>query len=108
VLANLLSNATRYARGKPIQVQFFRASSESAHLIVHDQGTGIRSEDQVRIFQRFERATSLDEGSGLGLGLFIVKEILDAHGGSITLESEPGKGAKFIVEIPLRTVQYKE
>jgi signal transduction histidine kinase len=72
-------------------------------LTVQDQGIGIAKEDQSRIFERFERAVSPNEASGLGLGLYIVKEILEAHGGSIRVESELGKGATFIVRLPLAT-----
>jgi PAS domain S-box-containing protein len=101
VLSNLVSNACRYARGKPVSIRLKREAGEMARLEVEDQGAGIKKEDQERIFQRFERAASMDEGSGLGLGLFVARQIVEAHEGRVELESEPGKGAKFVVRIPL-------
>lgn len=76
-------------------------SETQVTLIVEDQGRGISQEDQKRIFMRFERAVSGTEISGLGLGLTIIKEILDAHQGHISVQSKPGEGSKFIVELPL-------
>ncbi|HEY8142815.1 MAG TPA: ATP-binding protein, partial [Kofleriaceae bacterium] len=69
--------------------------------MVRDRGIGISPEDQQRIFQRFERAVSSRHFGGLGLGLWIVRQIVDAHGGSIEVESRPGKGAAFAVTLPL-------
>ncbi|MGE5048458.1 MAG: sensor histidine kinase, partial [Deltaproteobacteria bacterium] len=67
---------------------------------VRDGGVGIGSADQERIFQRFERAASDRYPGGMGLGLFISREIARAHGGDIRVESAPGKGALFTVELP--------
>ncbi len=99
VVINLLINATRYGAGKPIWIQV-NSFPDRAQIIVRDQGGGIAKENHERIFQRFERAVG-SEISGLGLGLYIVTQILDAHHGSIRVESELGKGATFIVELPL-------
>jgi signal transduction histidine kinase/PAS domain-containing protein len=101
VLTNLLSNAIRYARGTPVRVRLSSEKEDRVCLEVQDHGIGIRKEDQERIFQRFERAASIDEGSGLGLGLFVVKQIVEGHRGTITLESELGKGSTFRVWLPL-------
>ncbi|MCY1042360.1 PAS domain S-box protein [Corallococcus sp. bb12-1] len=99
VLLNLLTNAMKYGEGRPIHLEVTR-HAQGARLIVEDHGLGIPSEAQGRIFERFERAASRNYG-GLGLGLFITRQIVEAHGGSIRVESTPGLGAKFIVELPM-------
>lgn len=98
VVVNLLSNALKYGSGKPIDVSV-RSDDARAVLTVRDRGIGIDPVDQERIFERFERAVSLDYG-GLGLGLHITREIVAAHGGTIRVESARGQGATFIVELP--------
>lgn len=101
ILQNLLTNAIKYGRGLPIEVQV-SVDAQWAQVVVRDQGIGIPPEDQVRLFQRFERLASERHFSGFGLGLWIVRQILDAMGGRIRLESEPGRGSVFTVELPLR------
>ncbi len=103
VVMNLLTNAMRYGAGLPISVQVL-VSSGQARILVHNQGRGIAEENHQRIFQRFERAVSGNEISGLGLGLFIVKQILEAHHGSVWVQSKLGQGATFVVELPLNPV----
>lgn len=100
VTSNLVGNALKYGNGQPIDV-FAGARDGRAVLIVRDRGIGIAPEDQQRIFQRFERAVSSRHFGGLGLGLWIVRQIVDAHGGAIAVESRPGKGAEFAVHLPL-------
>ncbi|MGK4006245.1 AAA family ATPase [Sorangium sp. So ce1036] len=100
VLINLLSNAVKYGAGKLVQVSV-RAQADRALLVVRDQGIGIAEADQGRIFERFERAVSVRNFGGLGLGLYIARWIVIAHGGSIRVESAPGAGASFFVELPI-------
>ncbi|WP_437275189.1 AAA family ATPase [Sorangium sp. So ce375] len=104
VLINLLSNAIKYGARAPIHVSV-RAEPERALLIVRDHGMGIAEADQARIFERFERAVSVSNFGGLGLGLYIVRWIVTSHGGTIRVESKPGAGATFIVELPLRAAE---
>ncbi len=100
VVFNLLSNATKYGQGQPVEVKVFK-KDVFAYLSVKDYGIGIAKEDQDRIFGRFERAIAANEVSGLGLGLFIVKEILSAHQGTIEVKSDIGTGSEFIIKLPV-------
>ncbi|CAN5922338.1 hypothetical protein BH11MYX3_BH11MYX3_03480 [soil metagenome] len=99
VVTNLLGNAVKYGRGSPIQVSVKR-DGDRASVVVSDQGIGIAAEDQPRIFQRFERAVSSRKFGGLGLGLWITSQLVEAHRGSIAVLSEPGKGSAFTVTLP--------
>jgi signal transduction histidine kinase len=100
VFLNLLTNALKYGAGKPVRVEV-AADGARVYLSVKDQGVGLREEDRARIFERFERAISASEASGLGLGLYIAREIVQAHGGDISVESQPGAGSTFTVSLPL-------
>jgi signal transduction histidine kinase len=100
VLTNLLANAIKYAPGTPITIALERRG-EWAVIAVRDQGIGIASENFVRIFDRFERVASVQNIGGLGLGLFISRQIVEAHGGTLRVESEVGHGATFVVELPI-------
>jgi PAS domain S-box-containing protein len=100
VIVNLLSNAIKYGEGKPIEVSAWTEGSQ-AWFRVRDRGAGIRKEDQARIFDRFERAVPKRSAGGLGLGLYIVRQIVEAHQGAIIVESQPGQGATFTVKVPL-------
>jgi signal transduction histidine kinase len=104
VVANLATNAIKYAVGKPVQITLHRDGA-SAVLRVKDQGIGIATEDQPRIFQRFERAASEREYGGLGLGLWIVGQIVSNLGGHISVQSTLGEGATFEVRLPLVETQ---
>jgi signal transduction histidine kinase len=100
VIAHLLLNAFKFGRGKPVHLRVER-NGDRALLSVQDEGIGIAREDQERIFRRFERAVGVRQYGGLGLGLWIASEFVQAHGGSIRVESVAGKGAIFTVELPI-------
>ena len=100
VVSNLVSNAIKYGNGKPIDIHV-RSAPSKAVLIVADHGIGLAADDRERIFARFERAVSANNYGGLGLGLYIARQIVRAHGGNIHVESAPGQGCQFIVELPV-------
>lgn len=100
VITNLFTNAVRYGKCKPFEVRITK-KKDSVLLMVKDQGMGIAPDNLNKIFDRFERAIKRNEVSGLGLGLFISKQIVEAHKGKIWAESELGKGSTFYVELPL-------
>ena len=97
VVTNLLTNALKYGAGWPVTIEI--GAGDPVRLAVADRGIGIHPEDQARIFERFERVASRSFG-GLGLGLWIVREIVAAHGGSVSVSSVPGEGATFTVLLP--------
>lgn len=103
VLENLLQNARKYSPpDTPIQVGI-AAQAEAVLITVRDEGIGVPPEERERIFERFHRAGNADAGiSGLGIGLFVAREIVTAHGGEIRVESELGAGSTFTVALPLR------
>ncbi|WNG41289.1 GAF domain-containing protein [Archangium violaceum] len=100
VVGNLLSNAAKYGRGQPVEVCVETGKEGRARLVVKDHGIGIAPEDQGRIFERFERAVNGKQFHGLGLGLWISREIVESHGGHIQVWSAPGEGSTFTVELP--------
>lgn len=102
VVTNLVSNALKYGGQKPIAVKV-EGDGERARLVVRDHGIGIAREDEARIFGRYERAVSGRHYGGLGLGLYITHQIVSAHRGTIRVQSEPGEGSTFTVELPRRT-----
>jgi PAS domain S-box-containing protein len=104
VMVNLISNAVKYAPGKKIDINV-STTGNAVTIIVQDAGSGIPEELHERIFERFERATASRSISGLGLGLFIVRQIVLGHNGTISLESGSGKATKFIIELPLSSRQ---
>lgn len=102
VLTNLLTNAMRYGGGKPIVVEV-SSSDGQATITVRDEGMGIAPADQERVFEQFERTDdSRKKAPGLGLGLYITRQIVRSHGGEVQVESTPGEGAVFCVSLPLQ------
>jgi signal transduction histidine kinase len=102
VLVNLLGNAVKFGEGKPIDVSL-EVFGDRARLVMRDRGIGIAPEQQRRIFERFERAVSTQHYGGFGIGLWIARQLVEAHGGTIRVSSVPGTGSRFEVELPLRT-----
>ena len=100
VVTNLLTNALRYGERRPVRIAVALAGGR-ARIVVEDHGLGIRPEDQERIFERFVRAVPSRQFGGLGVGLWLSRQIVDAHGGRLTVESESGQGSRFTVELPL-------
>ncbi len=98
-LTNLLGNAMKFGAGRPIELEV-EAHEDRARLIVRDQGIGMSQEALERVFGRFERAVSAREYGGLGLGLFLTRQIVEAHGGTVQASSQPGQGATFVLELP--------
>ena len=99
VVMNLLSNAAKYGAGRPIEIEV-DGGETTARFSIRDHGIGIPAEHQSRIFERFERAVSDRHYGGLGLGLWIVRQIVDAFGGPIEVESRVGEGSTFTVLLP--------
>lgn len=99
VLTNLLGNAIKFCGGKPIEIA---VDSDEGHvsLIVRDHGIGIPADKLPYVFDRFERGVSSRNYGGLGLGLYVSRQLVEAHGGRIRVKSDPGDGATFIVELP--------
>jgi PAS domain S-box-containing protein len=100
VITNLLTNALKFGPGQPVEVRV-ETTATLARLVVRDRGIGIAPEAQQRIFGRFERVHGGRAQAGFGLGLYIVRQLVEAHGGSIRVRSELGQGAEFTVELPL-------
>ena len=99
IVSNLLSNAIKFGRGGTVDVTALDCGDE-VRLSVKDQGIGIAREDRERIFDRFERAASEKSYGGIGMGLWIVRQLVRAHGGTIEVVSAPGAGATFTVTLP--------
>ena len=100
VVTNLLSNAMKFGRRNPIDITV-QVDGNTVQIAVRDRGIGIAPAEQSRIFRRFERGMSPASYGGLGLGLYIVERIAQAHGGSVRVESVVGEGSTFTVELPI-------
>ena len=101
VLTNLLSNACKYGAGKPIEVRL-TCTADACVIAVQDHGIGIQPSDQARVFERFERAVSGRHFAGLGVGLWVVRQIVQELGGNVVLDSVAGEGSTFTVTLPRR------
>jgi PAS domain S-box-containing protein len=100
VVGNLLSNAIKFGSARPIEVTVER-EGDQARVVVADHGIGIAAEQQTRIFERFERAVSSRHYGGFGIGLWVARHLVEAHGGTIEVVSRPGEGSRFTVSLPL-------
>ena len=100
VVANLLANAIKFGSGAPIEI-IVGEDHDQAVIRVRDHGIGIAPEDRSKLFRRFERAIAARDYGGFGLGLWICRNIVEASGGTIEVESEPERGATFTVRLPL-------
>lgn len=105
VVASLLSNALRHGEGKPVEISISSVPT-GACITVSDQGQGIAAHDQERIFEQFERGATHVNGNaspgGFGLGLYISRQLVEAHGGTLQVQSHPGQGAVFTVTLPVQ------
>lgn len=102
-MENLVTNAMKYSpAGKEIFIQV-RKESSSFQFLVRDEGPGLTEEDKPKLFERFQRLSARPTGdeSSTGLGLFIVKQIVELHGGAVRAEGEPGKGSTFVIDLPV-------
>jgi len=99
ILSNLVGNAIKYAPRRPVEIAAARKGS-SAMVTVRDHGGGIAPEDVERVFGQFERAVTARHLGGLGMGLYIARQLAIAHGGAIHVDSTPGEGAAFVLELP--------
>lgn len=102
IFVNLLGNAIKYGLGKPIEIRVAQ-SAGLVEVAVSDGGIGIPLRDQARVFERFERAVPTTHFGGFGLGLWIVRHLVEAHGGTIRLESVLGHGTTVLVQLPLNS-----
>jgi signal transduction histidine kinase len=107
VIVNLLTNALRYGGGQPVEVSVHEAG-ERVRIDVRDHGRGIVPDDIERIFEPYERGARNGEPKGLGLGLYISRQLAASHGGSLCVSSGPGEGATFSLDLPLLEAAARE
>lgn len=110
ILTNLISNSVKYSpEGGDITVKAEQVSEDTIRVSVTDQGLGIPKEHQAKVFDRFHRVDNRDtrKVGGTGIGLYLVKHLVEAHGGKIWVESEPGVGSSFIFEQPVYPPQFQ-
>jgi signal transduction histidine kinase len=99
IVTNLVTNAIKYGQGKPVEISV-GGFGERAEIRVVDHGIGVAPEQQERIFDKFERAASQRNYGGLGLGLWITRELVELMRGEVHVESTPQHGATFVVSLP--------
>lgn len=103
VISNLISNAVKYSPdGSDIRLETSSCADGSVRIAVHDQGVGIPSSELDRLFERFFRASTSTGIAGTGIGLHMVKTLVDMHGGSVDVTSEEGVGSTFSIYLPKR------
>lgn len=100
IITNLVANSLRHAPGAPVEVRAMRAGEEGALIEVSDRGPGIPPDMQESIFERFTQVGPGRQGGGLGIGLWIVRQIVTALGGSVSVVSQPGHGSAFTIALP--------
>lgn len=98
IVCNLVSNAIKFGRGGAVEIAA-KDRGDQVRLTVRDHGVGIAREDIERVFERFERVSEVSHG-GLGMSLWIVRQLVHAHGGAIAVDSAPGEGSTFTVTLP--------
>jgi signal transduction histidine kinase len=102
VLINLLDNAIKYSpEGGAILIELSADAQQKVRLVVTDHGIGIPAEYREQIFNRFYQAHKDSQIGGMGLGLYISRQIIELHGGQIQLECPPDGGTQFLVQIPI-------
>jgi PAS domain S-box-containing protein len=99
VVTNLLTNSLKYAAGTPVELGV-RGEAKDVVLTVSDRGPGIPASEQERIFRRFERAAPIRNFGGLGLGLYVARQIVEVHGGEISIAPEQSVGVQFVIRLP--------
>jgi signal transduction histidine kinase len=106
-LANLVDNAVKYSQGSAAIVVSLRRVGDRIEIAVRDEGIGVSRSEQKKIFERFHRVSTglVHDVKGSGLGLSIVRHVVDAHGGDILVESEPGAGSTFTIRLPLASLE---
>lgn len=107
IVINLITNGIKYGKGNPVNVTLIIVESETLKIIVQDFGIGIAPENRERIFKKFERVNHKSTISGMGLGLYIVNQIVTKLGGNINLDSQLGCGSTFTVTLPLHATLLK-
>jgi signal transduction histidine kinase len=99
IISNVVGNAVKYGEGKDIQIKMGQ-EGKYIWFSVKDHGPGIAKEEQQKIFERFHRSNMSINVQGLGLGLYLTKQLVEIHGGEIILQSTPGAGSLFTVKLP--------
>lgn len=100
IIANLITNALRYGGTKPVTISI-STTADKVEIHVQDQGRGIPADEHQRIFEKFERLGNNEVREGLGMGLYIARQLAQAHGGDLGVSSKPGEGACFTLQLPL-------
>ena len=99
MVTNLLTNSLKYAAGTPVEITL-SGTKQDVTVTVSDEGPGIPESARERVFLRFERAAPTRNFGGLGLGLYVARQIVEAHGGEISLNAQRPRGAQFVIRLP--------